>query len=110
MYVRTLYADGAAVAGPSWSQVEQAIRKLTAPQQSVCLSAHPQGAMTIFRVHSPCYLVVGPHDTYLKDPERNTPTDRVPLETALKAARTFCETGELDTALAWFDPEAREAA
>jgi hypothetical protein len=105
VYVRTLYADGAAVGSPTWPQIEVAIRKLRSPSQSVCLSAHPDGEMTIFQLHGPgTYLVVGPGGVYPKRPDGQGPTDRVSLEAALRAARAFLERGELDASLRWHHP------
>src|SRR5688500_5819635 len=105
MYVRTLYTNGVAATAPAWPQIETAIRRLSSPSQSVCLSAHPDGEMTIFQLHGPgAYRVVAPGGVDPRRPDGDGPTDRVSLETALRAAKGFFERGELDASLQWHRP------
>jgi hypothetical protein len=61
--------------------------------------------MTLFQVHGTgTYLVVAPGGVYPRSPSGNGPTDRVSLDAALRAARSFFERGELDASIQWHHP------
>jgi hypothetical protein len=129
MFINSLHADlwvsradkGLTLDRPSWEDIERAIRQLSGNERtSLILKRDEETHMSIgggpdrYSVvvlienrHGPFYLidpsksdaeimlVVGGQS--IDTPERMT----VPLETILKAARVFSESGELEKSLAW---------
>jgi Immunity protein Imm1 len=129
MFINSLHADlwvsradkGRTLDRPSWEDIERAVRQLNGNERtSLILKRDEETHMSIgggpdrYSVvvlienrHGPFYLI----DPYKSDaeimlvvggqsidtPERMT----VPLETILKAARVFSESGELEKSLAW---------